>query len=189
MKEQNMKARVMGGARRCLAQVARKVQDNSDTAALALSVFTMPGPRHCGGVKTTVNSSHQLPGLALVFREAGESIGASPAAVDRLTKRGFRNKSATARIIATVHSQGLSVASAPFFGPKPQDPQPVKGRMVRHWKNGKSQLSRIEAAARGQARFPRRHSARRRGQTSAAHEHGLAVGERTTASHRGKEQI
>ena len=61
MKKQNMKAGVMGGARRCLAQVARKFRDNSDGPALALSVFTMPGPRHCGGVNTTVHSSPQQP--------------------------------------------------------------------------------------------------------------------------------
>jgi hypothetical protein len=61
MKKQNMKAGVMGGARRCLAQVAREFQNNSDTAALGLSVFTMAEARHCGGVKTTVHSSHQRP--------------------------------------------------------------------------------------------------------------------------------
>ena len=61
MKTQNMKAGVMGGARRRIGQVARKFQNNSDTTALALSVFRMPGLRHCGGVKTTVHSSHEPP--------------------------------------------------------------------------------------------------------------------------------
>ena len=61
MKTQNMKARVMGGTGRCIEGDARKFQNNPDTATLALSVFTMPGPRHCGGVNTTVHSSHQLP--------------------------------------------------------------------------------------------------------------------------------
>jgi hypothetical protein len=50
MKTQNMKARVMGGAGRCIEGDTRKFQNNPDTATLALSVFTMPGPRHCGGV-------------------------------------------------------------------------------------------------------------------------------------------
>jgi len=58
MKTQNMKARVMGGVGRCLVQVARKLRDNSDGPALALSVFTMPGPRHCGDViKARIHSA------------------------------------------------------------------------------------------------------------------------------------
>ena len=99
MKTQNMKAGVMGGARQCLVQVARKIQRNSDARALAMSVFMMPRPPYRGDMK-----------------------------------RGSR-------------------------------------------------------AAKPYSAFSRRISARRRGPTSAAHEHGLAVGERTTASHRGKEQI
>ena len=58
MKTQNMKARVIGGAGRCIEGDARKFQNNPDTAALALSVSTMPGPRHCGDViKARIHSA------------------------------------------------------------------------------------------------------------------------------------
>jgi hypothetical protein len=156
MKTQNMKAGVMGGARRCLVQVARKFQSNSDACALGLSVFTMQGPRHRGGVNTTVHSSHQLPGRALVFSEAAESIGKSPAAIDRLTERGFRNKTRNdSETLQSIQPQGQSVAITPFFCPKPQNPRPVKGRMVRRCNKRKNLFGR-SGAARAQSSFSRR---------------------------------
>ena len=81
-------------------------------------------------MNTTVNSSNQLPGLGLVFNKAAESVGQSPAASDRLTERGFRNKPRNdSERLQSIQWQGDSVYFMPFFGPKPRFPGWVRGAM------------------------------------------------------------